>query len=425
MKLDSRLLAVAGFIRGDFLCDVGTDHGKLPVSLLESKVISRAICSDINEKPLLTAKRNAALVDCDIAFIQTDGFDGIDLTEVTDIVIAGMGGELIADILARGQEKLFGKNLILQPMTKREVLQNSLLTHVYRIIGRKTVSDSEKKYYIINASLVRDMKATVRKIYSALDAIAPFSHAEDWDNSGLLVGEISDTEVDKVLVALDISFAVVEEAMEKGCGIIVSHHPVIFHPLTKLLPQTPSVHAAKNGITCICTHTSFDSSETGMNNIFIPTFTKFFGIDHIFNKTPIEPTIDNNGIGIIFELPEAINTTSHEFAEKLKQMFSSNSVRFTDIKGNIKIKKVAFCSGAGGEFLSRIYDENLADIYITADLKHSHFVDAKGRNFPVFDCGHYATEAFMKEYAGAYLQKQFPETEILISETDTDPISVI
>ncbi|MDR0974978.1 MAG: Nif3-like dinuclear metal center hexameric protein, partial [Ruminococcus sp.] len=65
------------------------------------------------------------------------------------------------------------------------------------------------------------------------------------------------------------------------------------------------------------------------------------------------------------------------------------------------------------------------DVYITADLKHSHFVDAVGRKFPVFDCGHYATEAMMKEYASNYLKSQFPETEILVSETDVDPVTII
>ncbi|MDR0903979.1 MAG: Nif3-like dinuclear metal center hexameric protein [Ruminococcus sp.] len=424
MKLDSRLEAVAGFIRGAFVCDIGTDHGKLPVYLLREGICEKALCTDVNKKPLDTARKNAEKYGVDISFCQTDGFDGIDLTEITDIVIAGMGGELIADILLRAKSRLSGKNIILQPMTKREVLLDFLLAEGFQITARKTVLDSGKKYSIYNVILVKDMKATVRKIYSALDAIAPFSHAEDWDNSGLLVGELSDTEVDKVLVALDISFNVVEEAMEKGCGIIVSHHPVIFHPLTTLSPKTPSVHAMKNGIACICSHTCFDSSETGMNNIFIPTFTKFFGIDHIYNKIPIEPTYDNNGIGIIFELPEAIKTTAADFAAKLKEMFQSRIVRFTDI-GDLNIKKVAFCSGSGGEFLSRIYDENSADVYITADLKHSHFVDAGGRNFPVFDCGHYATEAFMKEYAANYLQKLFPKSEIIISETDVDPVSIV
>jgi dinuclear metal center YbgI/SA1388 family protein len=269
------------------------------------------------------------------------------------------------------------------------------------------------------------MKATVRKIYTALDTIAPFSYAETWDNSGLLVGDFSDDDVNRVLIALDISFNVVEEAIAKNCEVIISHHPVIFHPLTKLIPHNPSVHAMKNGINCICSHTCFDSSETGMNNIFIPMFIKHFEIGHVYNKSPIEPTGNYNGIGIVFEIPEAIRLTSSEFAQKLKSMFGSNVVKFTDIKDSLSIKKIAFCSGSGGEYLGRIMDESLADVYITADLKHSHFIDAKGRNYPVFDCGHYATEAMMKEYAATLLSKQFPLTEIIISETDSDPVSVI
>ncbi|MDR0944374.1 MAG: Nif3-like dinuclear metal center hexameric protein [Ruminococcus sp.] len=427
MKLDSRLETIASFVRGGFICDVGTDHGKLPIYLLKNRVCERAVLSDINLLPLETAKRNtdAAGVGDRVEFIQTDGLTGISLDGITDIVIAGMGGELIADILAGAGESIKGINLILQPMTKRDFLLNFLLFEGFRIEEKVNVKDVNKEYTIINTTLVRDMRATVKKIYSALDAIAPFKFAEEWDNSGLLVGDFSDDEVNKILIALDISFNVVEEAITKNCEVIISHHPVIFHPLTKLLPQSPSSHAMKNDIYCICSHTSFDSSEMGMNNIFIPMFTKHFGIDHVYNKTPIEPTSDNNGIGIIFELPKAIETTTADFAQNLKEMFGSNIVKYIDVGEPLSIKRIAFCSGAGGEYLARIMDESLADAYITADLKHSHFIDAKGRNYPLFDCGHFATEAMMKEYAAKILQKQFPKTEFIIAETDTDPVAVI
>jgi dinuclear metal center YbgI/SA1388 family protein len=406
---------------------VGTDHGKLPIYLLETDICQRAVLTDINELPLKTAKKNisASGLVSQTEFIQTDGLKGIDLDGITDIVIAGMGGELIAQILAGAGDSLKGINLILQPMTKRDVLINFLLFEGFRIENKVSVCDVNKKYTIINTTLVRDMRATVKKIYSALDAIAPFKNAEEWDNSGLLVGDFSDDEVSKILIALDISFNVVEEAIAKNCEVIISHHPVIFHPLTKLVPQNPSAHAMKNDIYCICSHTSFDSSEMGMNNIFIPMFNKHFGVDHVYNKTPIEPTGNNNGIGIIFELPTAIETTATEFAESLKKMFGSNSVKYIDVKDKLSIKKVAFCSGAGGEYLARIMDESLADVFITSDLKHSHFIDAKGRDFPLFDCGHYATEAMMKEYAAEILKKQFPKTEFIIAESDTDPVTVI
>jgi dinuclear metal center YbgI/SA1388 family protein len=406
---------------------VGTDHGKLPIYLLENGICQRAVLADINELPLQTAKMNvsASGLESQTEFFQTDGLKGINLDGITDIVIAGMGGELIAEILANAGNSIIGVNLILQPMTKRDVLLNFLLFEGFRIENKISVKDSNKEYTIINTTLVRDMRATVKKIYSALDAIAPFKFSEEWDNSGLLVGDFSDDEVSKILIALDISFNVVEEAIAKKCEVIISHHPVIFHPLTKLVPQNPSTHAMKNDIYCICSHTCFDSSEMGMNNIFIPMFTKHFGIDHVYNKVPIEPTGNNNGIGIIFELPTAIETTATEFAESLKEMFGSNSVKYIDVGEPLSIKKVAFCSGAGGEYLARIMDESLADVFITSDLKHSHFIDAKGRNYPLFDCGHYATEAMMKEYAAKILQKQFPKTQFIIAETDTDPVTVI
>jgi dinuclear metal center YbgI/SA1388 family protein len=427
VKLDKRLETIASMVCGDIIVDVGTDHGKLPIYLLENKICKRAVLTDINASPLFTAKKNvsASGLSEKTTFFQTDGLTDIDLEGVTDIVIAGMGGELIVDILKTALDRIKGINLILQPMTKHEILMNFLLFNGFLIKEKITIKTLNKEYKILNTTLVRDMKATVKKIYNALDSIAPFKNDEKWDNSGLLVGEFSDDEVDRILIALDISFNVVEEAIEKNCQVIISHHPVIFHPLTKLVPQTPSCHAMKNGIYCICSHTCFDSSEMGMNNIFIPLFTKHFGIDHVYNKTPIEPTGNNNGIGIVFELPEAIDTTSAEFAASLKEMFKANAVKYIDLKDKLSIKKIAFVSGSGGDYLIKIIDDSLADVYITGELKHSHFTDARGRKFPVFDCGHYATEAMMKEYAAEILKKQFPETEFIISETDTDPATVV
>jgi dinuclear metal center YbgI/SA1388 family protein len=435
VRPDSRLSAVAGFVKGNVLCDVGTDHGKLPISLLKRGQCSRAVLTDINSGPLETAKKNAvsAKVTEHIEFLQTDGLDGVELTDITDIVIAGMGGELIADILARDKRRITGKNLILQPMTKREYLLAFLLKNGFRIIGRKRVSDGKKTYEIYNVMLVKKM-ATIKAVYEALDTIAPFSDAENWDNSGLLVGDLSDREVHRAIVALDISFAVVQEALEKNCDLIISHHPVIFHPLTKLVPRDPAVYAARNGICCICTHTSFDCAEMGMNNVFVPLFCSAFNIDHVFNKKPVEPignTDSNNGIGIVFELPKELLITAKDFASRLKTMFGSGVVKYTD-PGKpsascdlLHIKKVAFCSGSGGEYLSKVMSTPAADVYITSDLKHNHFVDAKGRDFAVFDCGHYATEAIMKPYAAEFLKAQFPDMEVILSEADIDPANII
>ena len=105
---------------------------------------------------------------------------------------------------------------------------------------------------------------TAKQIYDYIDGIAPFDTAMSFDNVGILTGS-QDTETSLVLVALDATAAVIEEAAQKGAGIIVTHHPVIFHPLRTLSWDNPAYLAAKHGITIISAHTNLDISRNGVN----------------------------------------------------------------------------------------------------------------------------------------------------------------
>mgnify|MGYP000431377551 FL=1 len=111
---------------------------------------------------------------------------------------------------------------------------------------------------------------TVQQIYEEMQRIAPLALAESWDNPGLLVD--CGGEVSRVLVTLDITPEVVEEAARKGCGLIVSHHPVIFSPLKKLSGQDVAFQLVKNGISAICMHTNLDAAEGGVNEVLAGIF---------------------------------------------------------------------------------------------------------------------------------------------------------
>ena len=111
---------------------------------------------------------------------------------------------------------------------------------------------------------------TVQQIYKEMQRIAPLALAESWDNPGLLVD--CGGEVSRVLVTLDITPEVVEEAARKGCGLIVSHHPVIFSPLKKLSGQDAAFRLVKSGISAICMHTNLDAAEGGVNEVLAGIF---------------------------------------------------------------------------------------------------------------------------------------------------------
>ena len=113
---------------------------------------------------------------------------------------------------------------------------------------------------------------TIDSIYQEMQHIAPLALAESWDNPGLLVD--CGGGASRVLVTLDITPEVVEEAARKGCQLIVSHHPVIFSPLKKLGGQDVAFQLVKNGISAICMHTNLDAAEGGVNEVL----AGFFGM---------------------------------------------------------------------------------------------------------------------------------------------------
>lgn len=157
----------------------------------------------------------------------------------------------------------------------------------------------------------------VKNIYDKINKLAPFSYQEKWDNSGLLVGD-SDSKVEKILLSLDITNDVVSEAVNGGYDMVVSHHPVIFHPLKTLSNEEPAVRLAKNNISAICAHTNLDIARGGINDIiaekldaeiiddtFDLSFTKDFYQLSVFvpveDKEKVVKAMCNAGAGILGE----------------------------------------------------------------------------------------------------------------------------
>lgn len=149
--LGNRLRACAGYVAGEKACDIGTDHGYLAAELLLSGKCSFAIAADINEKPLDSARSTLHKHGLDerSQTILSDGVKNVDLDCVTDIIIAGMGGELISAILS--QKPLGGINLVLQPMTKAPFLRRFLAENGFELLGETAVEESGRLYTVMNA----------------------------------------------------------------------------------------------------------------------------------------------------------------------------------------------------------------------------------------------------------------------------------
>lgn len=162
--LDKRLSVCAGFVTyGGKVCDVGTDHAYLVAELLKSGKCKSAIACDIADGPLLSARmtieKNGLSDKAEI--IKSDGLDNISPDGITDVVIAGMGGELITDIVLRTDWLKNNVNLVLQPMTKPEILRESLIKNGYEIVKEECASDKNHSYTIICFKYTGNFKENV------------------------------------------------------------------------------------------------------------------------------------------------------------------------------------------------------------------------------------------------------------------------
>lgn len=153
-----RLSGIAALVKpGASVIDVGSDHAYVPISLVQEKKARRALATDVHDGPLARARKNieSAGFSDEIKTQRADGLVNVDTAAYDTVIIAGMGGMLIAEIL-QNAASLCGKTLILQPMTAAEELRRYLVTHSFRILQERIVREDEKLYVILEAVCGKD-----------------------------------------------------------------------------------------------------------------------------------------------------------------------------------------------------------------------------------------------------------------------------
>jgi dinuclear metal center YbgI/SA1388 family protein len=255
--------------------------------------------------------------------------------------------------------------------------------------------------------------ATGKEIYQYLDQIAPFALQMEFDNAGFLVGR-GDLEVHRILVALDITEPVVQEAAERGCQLIVSHHPVIFHPVKSLNDETPTgrilLALAEHKIAAICAHTNLDAVRGGVNDCLAESLKlKEIGQLH-------QDGVDANGapygIGRVGTVHQS-GLSAAEYAAYVKERLNAASVRFVDT--GRPVQRVAVGGGSCGSMLADAVAAE-CDTFVTADVKYDQYLQAKALGVNLMDAGHYATENVVCVQLAKLLSAQFTDISVLLSE---------
>jgi len=220
------------------------------------------------------------------------------------------------------------------------------------------------------------MPVSVGEVLNAINAFAPFELAEEWDNIGLLAGS-RDMQVSGILCALDLNMMVIDEAIEKGMNLIVTHHPILFRGRKNLCEDDAEgkmlCKLVRAGIALIAAHTNFDNADPGVNNALAARL----GLE---NVCALENGMRMGETGI--------NTLG---------AFRDHAARVLDApircygEASRYVKKVAVLGGAGEDFWPQAIAAG-ADVYLTGECAHHKAWDAYQSGLCVLEAGHAATE---------------------------------
>ncbi len=212
----------------------------------------------------------------------------------------------------------------------------------------------------------------IKEIYKILDSISPFELQEDWDNSGLLIGDF-ENEINKIYLTLDIDEELLEKVDENS--LIIAHHPLIFTPLKNLIPSSFSTKLAvkmiQKNISFIAMHTNFDKTH--------------------LNKYVAEKVLELKGESRDFIYSAEINESFNEFAKKVKSKLNLQSLK--TVKCHENINSVSITTGAGMSLLPYVK----TDLFLTGDIKYHEAMEAKIRGISLIDIGHFESEKFFVE----------------------------
>lgn len=259
------------------------------------------------------------------------------------------------------------------------------------------------------------MCQTMEQIYNTMNQFYPFSTQMSFDNAGFLLGDHKQ-EVEKILIALDITSDVIEEAIENQCQMIITHHPIIFTPLKSILSKNPTeamiIKLIQNNIGVISAHTNLDRSQEGVNY----HLSKRLGLENatFLQEEGTDPNGNPYGLGFVGTVSPCSAT---EFAKQVSKSLHCQGLRLAD--AGTTVSRVAVGGGSCGSMLELVAKQG-CDTFVTGDVKYDQFLDAKERGINLLDAGHFPTEQVICQPLADKLKEHYHKegisVEILCSQ---------
>lgn len=251
------------------------------------------------------------------------------------------------------------------------------------------------------------MSVKVKEVIDALERFAPLPLQESYDNAGLQVG-LTEAEVSGALLCLDVTEAVVREAVDLGCSLIVSHHPVLFRGL-KQVSDTTQVQrvvrlAIQNDIAIYSAHTNLDKAEDGVNY-------------QIAERLGLIDVVPAGECGVMGYLSAPMD--SRFFLDRVKDVFQCQCLMHNELLSR-PIQSVAICGGAGEELLDESVAQE-ADAFITGEMRY-HIYMGHEQEIQICVLGHYESEQYTMDLMERLLAEHFPHMPVYKTEVNTNPI---
>ena len=259
----------------------------------------------------------------------------------------------------------------------------------------------------------------IQQVLDALERFAPLPLQESWDNAGLQIG-LTEAEVSGVLLCLDVTPQILDEAMARGCNLIVSHHPLLFHGLKQIADgddvQRVVRRALKEDICIVSMHTNMDNARDGVNW----KIAAKLGLTDVAFFAPKTVGDMQGGSGVVGNLAQPVDART--FINNVKDTFQVACAQCNELLQR-PVRKVAICGGAGDFLLPEAIKAG-ADAFITGEM-HYHVFFGHEQEVQICVIGHYQSEQYTAEVFRDIIGRDCPGVRCCIAETNTNPIKYL